>query len=161
MKPVQVESQHPRTYTNENYSVDFSTIPIPNVISQNTFTPIVVDTAQDDSNKEDRDIFQNFEISPKKDTQEYMCYVCGEKAGKHSYYGGQVGRTEQNILTIQYFGFRFVLLVELSLEDQFSQNTMKYSNARLTNIALLHRKLEKLVNFAGKYEIKPIQDDIN
>jgi len=90
VKPVQVESQHPRTYTNENYSVDFSTIPIPNVISQNTFTPIVVDTAQDDTNKEDRDIFQNFEISPKKDTQEYMCYVCGEKAGKHSYYGGQV-----------------------------------------------------------------------
>ena len=95
-----MESQHPRTYTNENYSVDFSTIPIPNVISQNTFTPIVVDTAQDDTNKEDRDIFQNFEISPKKDTQEYMCYVCGEKAGKHSYYGGQVRRTEQNIWTI-------------------------------------------------------------
>lgn len=95
-----MESQHPRTYTNENYSVDFSTIPIPNVISQNTFTPIVVDTAQDDTNKEDRDIFQNFEISPKKDTQEYMCYVCGEKAGKHSYYGGQVRRTELNILTI-------------------------------------------------------------
>ena len=100
MKPVQVESQHQRTYTNENYSVDFSAIPISNVISQNTFTPIVVDTAQDDTNKEDRDIFQNFEISPKKDTQEYMCYVCGEKAGKHSYYGGQVRRTEQTILTI-------------------------------------------------------------
>ena len=58
-------------------------------------------------------------------------------------------------------GFRFVHLVELSSEDQYSQNTMKYSNARLTNIALLHRKLEKLVNFAGKYEIRFIKDDIN
>ena len=61
-------------------------------ISQNTFTPIVVATIEENVNKEDRDIFQNFEISPKKDTQEYMCYVCGEKAGKHSYYGGQVDK---------------------------------------------------------------------
>ena len=36
------------------------------------------------------------EMEPEKPKQEsgsdgkYLCYVCGEKAGKHSYYGGQV-----------------------------------------------------------------------
>ena len=89
-----MENQHPRTYTNENYSVDFSTVSVPDIISQNTFTPIVVETIEEDGNKEDRNIFQNFEISPKKDTQDYMCYVCGEKAGKHSYYGGQVNEKD-------------------------------------------------------------------
>eukprot|EP00092_Neocalanus_flemingeri_P003211 GFUD01003433.1.p1 GENE.GFUD01003433.1~~GFUD01003433.1.p1 ORF type:complete len:764 (+),score=132.24 GFUD01003433.1:47-2338(+) len=29
-------------------------------------------------------------IKPKEEPNEYVCYVCGEKAGKHSYYGGQV-----------------------------------------------------------------------
>merc|ERR1712106_600528 len=29
-------------------------------------------------------------VQPKVEPNEYVCYVCGEKAGKHSYYGGQV-----------------------------------------------------------------------
>lgn len=29
-------------------------------------------------------------LKPKEELNEYVCYVCGEKAGKHSYYGGQV-----------------------------------------------------------------------
>merc|ERR1719369_862050 len=29
-------------------------------------------------------------LKPKVEPSEYVCYVCGEKAGKHSYYGGQV-----------------------------------------------------------------------
>ena len=85
-----------RTYTNETFNVDFSQVSsTPVVISlpvhNDVRSPIVIDT-MDDSNvdKEDEDIFKNFEISPKKDNGEYLCYVCGEKAGKHSYYGGQV-----------------------------------------------------------------------
>jgi len=29
-------------------------------------------------------------VKPKEEPNEYLCFVCGEKAGKHSYYGGQV-----------------------------------------------------------------------
>ena len=64
----------------ETFSVDFTSVPVP------------VDTKEDtkEDSKEDRDILTNFEISAAAGPRDYMCYVCGEKAGKHSYYGGQV-----------------------------------------------------------------------
>ena len=64
----------------ETFSVDFTSVPVP------------VDTKEDtkEDSKEDRDILTNFEISAAAGPRDYMCYVCGEKAGKHLYYGGQV-----------------------------------------------------------------------
>ena len=94
-KPSPAPVAPERTYTNETFNVDFSQVS-PVLISlpqvhNDVRSPIIIDT-MDDTNvdKEDEDIFKNFEISPKKDSGEYLCYVCGEKAGKHSYYGGQV-----------------------------------------------------------------------
>ena len=91
------------TYTNENYSVDFSSVvPLPLVVNvppttEGDRTPVVIETIEDvkdtsfeETKEVDADIFKNFEIVPKKDSEDYLCYVCGEKAGKHSYYGGQV-----------------------------------------------------------------------
>ena len=64
----------------ETFSVDFTSFPVP------------LDTKEDskEDSKEDRAILTNFEISAAAGPRDYMCYVCGEKAGKHSYYGGQV-----------------------------------------------------------------------
>ena len=94
VRNVQAKPAHPppRTYTNENYSVDFSQQPIiitlPQTIAEAAMTPVTQDMEED--TKEDMDILRNFEISLSKENADYMCYVCGEKAGKHSYYGGQV-----------------------------------------------------------------------
>ena len=64
----------------ETFSVDFTSVPVP------------LDTKEDskEDTKEDSAILTNFEISAAAGPRDYMCYVCGEKAGKHSYYGGQV-----------------------------------------------------------------------
>ena len=92
--------QQQNTYTNDTFDVDFSkvstspvviSLPSPATTNNKVMTPVVVETVDDEiGEKEEEDIFRNFEISPKKDTDDYLCYVCGEKAGKHSYYGGQV-----------------------------------------------------------------------
>ena len=68
----------------ETFSVDFTSVPVP----VNTKEDTKEDSKED--SKEDRDILTNFEISAAAGPRDYMCYVCGEKAGKHSYYGGQV-----------------------------------------------------------------------
>ena len=64
----------------QTFSVDFTSVTVP------------VDTKEDTKadTKEDSAILTNFEISAAAGPRDYMCYVCGEKAGKHSYYGGQV-----------------------------------------------------------------------
>ena len=64
----------------ETFSVDFTSVPVP------------LDSKEEskEDTKDDRDILTNFEISAAAGSRDYMCYVCGEKAGKHSYYGGQV-----------------------------------------------------------------------
>ena len=68
----------------ETFSVDFTSVPVPVDTKEDT-----KEDSKEDS-KEDRDILTNFEISAAAGPRDYMCYVCGEKAGKHSYYGGQV-----------------------------------------------------------------------
>ena len=71
-----------RPNNGQHFSVDFNN---PMVINLNPREPEMASVEQE------KDIFQNFEmISPKKEVMEYLCYCCGEKAGKHSYYGGQV-----------------------------------------------------------------------
>jgi len=80
-----------RTYTNQQFSVDFSTPIIINVPPMETKMTNLPVTIMEVGEEKDTDIFKNFEIvSPKKEVEEYLCYCCGEKAGKHSYYGGQV-----------------------------------------------------------------------
>ena len=91
--PVPVATQTQRTtFTNQHYSVDFPTpiiITVPPTDTEVTMTSHPVTVGQ--TEEKDGDILQNFEIvSPKVEVQEYLCYCCGEKAGKHSYYGGQV-----------------------------------------------------------------------
>ena len=77
-----------RPNTGQQFSVDFSS---PMVINVGQQEPEMVSLDQEKDQEKDQDIFQNFEIvSPKKEVLEYLCYCCGEKAGKHSYYGGQV-----------------------------------------------------------------------
>ena len=80
-----------RTYTNEQFSVDFPSQIVINIPPRETkMSNIPVTIMELGEGKDDR-LFQNFEIvAPKKEVQEYLCYCCGEKAGKHSYYGGQV-----------------------------------------------------------------------
>ena len=79
-------------FTNQHYNVDFPTpiiITVPTTHTEVTMTSLPVTVGQ--TEEKDGDILQNFEIvSPKVEVQEYLCYCCGEKAGKHSYYGGQV-----------------------------------------------------------------------
>ena len=71
--------------TSQAFSVDFSNPPM--VINLPPREAETVSVVQE----KDQDIFQNFAIvAPKKEVVEYLCYCCGEKAGKHSYYGGQV-----------------------------------------------------------------------
>ena len=85
--------QHTQPPPSEPYSVDFSQPPIIISLPQTAGETAGVDVISLDlteDTKEDQDIFRNFEISVNKDNNDYMCYVCGEKAGKHSYYGGQV-----------------------------------------------------------------------
>ena len=73
------------TNTNQAFSVDFNNPPMVINLPQREAEMVSVEQ------EKDQDIFQNFEIvSPKKEVVEYLCYCCGEKAGKHSYYGGQV-----------------------------------------------------------------------
>ena len=64
------------TYTNENYSVDFSTVApiLINVAAETTEdrSPIGVATMEEDV-KDDKDIFANFEISPKIEAKDQSC----------------------------------------------------------------------------------------
>ena len=58
--------------------------------SDKSSLPVVV--AELETNKEDeieslKSVVAKQERGP---DGKYICYVCGEKAGKHSYYGGQV-----------------------------------------------------------------------
>ena len=97
VRNVQAKHQpplQPSHYT-EAYSVDFSQPPIiitlPQTPGETRSSGVdVISLEMTEDTKEDQDIFRNFEISVNMDHQDYMCYVCGEKAGKHSYYGGQV-----------------------------------------------------------------------
>ena len=95
VRNVQAKPQPPPQppHHTEAYSVDFSQAPIiitlPQTVEEMGSSDVMsLEMAED--TKEDQDIFRNFEISVNKDNMDYMCYVCGEKAGKHSYYGGQV-----------------------------------------------------------------------
>ena len=59
--------------------------------SDKSSLPVVVAELE---RKEDEKIESlNKSVVPKQELGpdgKYLCYVCGEKAGKHSYYGGQV-----------------------------------------------------------------------
>ena len=97
VRNVQAKHQPPQQppHHTEAYSVDFSQPPIIITLPQTqgeagSSGVDVISLEMTEDTKEDQDIFRNFEISVNKDNQDYMCYVCGEKAGKHSYYGGQV-----------------------------------------------------------------------
>jgi len=67
----------------ENLTTSNNTLPV-TVLEMDL--PVVDRTASIADNVED----PNNLIKPKVEPSEYVCYVCGEKAGKHSYYGGQV-----------------------------------------------------------------------
>merc|ERR1719427_588322 len=67
----------------ENMTTSNSTLPV-TVLEMDL--PVVDRMASIEDNIED----SNNLIKPKVEPSEYVCYVCGEKAGKHSYYGGQV-----------------------------------------------------------------------
>jgi len=67
----------------ENMTTSDSTLPV-TVVEMDL--PVVDRTASLADKLDD----PNNLIKPKAEPSEYVCYVCGEKAGKHSYYGGQV-----------------------------------------------------------------------
>ena len=92
VRNVQAAPPPPQVRSRSSYSVDFPSpivITVPATETTVTMTSLPVTMIQ--TEEKDKNILQNFEIvSPKVEVEEYLCYCCGEKAGKHSYYGGQV-----------------------------------------------------------------------
>jgi len=88
------------TYTYETISNPTSSFSIPGSIIFANTEQFMENVITSDSNlpvtviEMDVPVVENIPvvkvIKPKEEPNEYVCYVCGEKAGKHSYYGGQV-----------------------------------------------------------------------
>ena len=77
----------PRQYSLPG-SLSFSD-PTDYVVDNSDKSSLPVTVAEFNTAKNDSDMTVQPKKEPNPDGQ-YLCYVCGEKAGKHSYYGGQV-----------------------------------------------------------------------